>query len=217
VLNYILIFPHVLYNKVIPFIKVTVGPRYNSFSPLATYSAVMSECRTVCTSCRSAWELFTYFNEMSSAIRRRHMAHVFNYLLSESTFAFEVSRDRIRGRLHRRMEILSYALYSVAYIRTRCTEMHNAYEIKNAHWIINEMFSGETAARLTNPSFLRRPRDASIYFQYISIYVTYARLVRDQMTSRKIIITTANRYILFACARAPTARYREISSIYFGL
>jgi len=72
------------------------------------------------------------------------MAHVFNYLLSESTFAFEVSRDRIRGWLHRRMEILSYALYSVAYIRTRCTEMHNAHEIKNVHWIINEMFSRRT-------------------------------------------------------------------------
>lgn len=39
------------------------------------------------------------------------MAHVFNYLLSESTFAFEVSGGRMRAGGARRMEILSYALY----------------------------------------------------------------------------------------------------------
>lgn len=58
-------------------------------------------CRNVAQSARLA-DLpgsFTYFNKMSSAIRQCHMAHVFNYLLSESTFAFEVPRGRMRVAL----------------------------------------------------------------------------------------------------------------------
>lgn len=62
---------------------------------------LIPSCRNVAQSARLAALVgsFTYFNEMSSAIRQRHMAHVFNYLLSESTFAFEVLRGRMRVAL----------------------------------------------------------------------------------------------------------------------
>lgn len=85
------------FDKVISFIDVTPSSRVIILSALRV-TFLTSSCRNVAQSARLA-DLpgsFTYFNEMSSAIRQRHMAHVFNYLLSESTFAFEV-RGKMRG------------------------------------------------------------------------------------------------------------------------
>lgn len=80
----------------ISFIDVALSSRVIILSALGV-TFLTPSCWNVAQSARLA-DLpgsFTYFNEMSSAIRQRHMAHVFNYLLSESTFAFEVPRGRM--------------------------------------------------------------------------------------------------------------------------
>jgi len=99
-INYILIL-YILTNfiyRFYRFLHYSVKPDYNIILSALRATFLTPSCRNVAQSARLA-DLpgsFTYFNEMSSAIRQRHMAHVFNYLLSESTFAFEVPRGRMR-------------------------------------------------------------------------------------------------------------------------
>jgi len=94
-INYILIL-YILTSFI--YRHYSVKPCYNIILSILRVTFLTPSCRNVAQSARLA-DLpgsFTYFNEMSSTIRQRHMAHVFNYLLSESTFAFEVLRGRMR-------------------------------------------------------------------------------------------------------------------------
>lgn len=179
--------------------RYSVKLSYNSFALWVTF--LNPSCRNVAQSARLA-DLpasVTYFNEMSSAIRQHHMARVFNYLLSKSTFAFEVPRGRMRVASEDGNTFVCFIFCGHTY--SCYTKIYNGNKTK--YVLNNERVSRKKQCvpnlrnllLHNNGYYLVIMRDTSVS----DISRSYCRI---RSASRKIIIIASNRYLLFACTCA---------------